>query len=163
MAAYNYEMNDLSAYFTNGSDCANAFWWDFGDGYYSDLENPWHMYDSAGTYQVCLTAIDTGTLRSDTACQVLDLYVGVDEYSSGMVALYPNPCNDRLSLECRGEVRSARLGIYNSLGALVLCEKIQVGNGRRTELNLDLPSGLYLAVGFDDKGTMFSKRLVVSR
>lgn len=43
-------------YFTNCSQDAYDYFWDFGDGYSSTLEHPSHIYDEPGTYQVRLTA-----------------------------------------------------------------------------------------------------------
>jgi PKD repeat protein len=44
----------LTVYFTDVSLHTSIFFWEFGDGYYSDLQNPLHSYDSAGYYNVCL-------------------------------------------------------------------------------------------------------------
>ena len=41
--------------------------WQFGDGTSSSLQNPTHVYATAGTYQVCLTAT-SGLACTDTAC-----------------------------------------------------------------------------------------------
>jgi len=35
-----------------------TWWWDFGDGYYSDLQNPKHRYNTIGNYTVSLTVTD---------------------------------------------------------------------------------------------------------
>jgi PKD repeat protein len=45
-----------SAQFTDqSSDCANTWLWDFGDGFTSTLQNPSHVYATAGLYTVSLT------------------------------------------------------------------------------------------------------------
>jgi uncharacterized protein (TIGR02145 family) len=46
--------------FTNTSEYATAYSWDFGDGNISDLENPFHSFTVAGTYTVSLTATGEG-------------------------------------------------------------------------------------------------------
>jgi PKD repeat protein len=43
--------------FTNTSENASHYQWDFGDGNYAITQNPTHSYDSSGTYTVTLTAI----------------------------------------------------------------------------------------------------------
>ncbi|HEX2921040.1 MAG TPA: PKD domain-containing protein [Bacteroidales bacterium] len=43
-------------YFENQSTDAVSYEWDFGDGYGSDEANPFHIYDSNGTFRVTLTA-----------------------------------------------------------------------------------------------------------
>ncbi len=48
--------NFLEVTFTNFSQNATSYSWDFGDGNSSTEENPVHTYDMAGTYTVELTA-----------------------------------------------------------------------------------------------------------
>ncbi|MCS7029327.1 MAG: PKD domain-containing protein [Bacteroidia bacterium] len=42
--------------FTNNSTLADAFEWNFGDGYTSTVSNPTHTYTSAGKYKITLKA-----------------------------------------------------------------------------------------------------------
>ncbi len=56
---------DAAIEFTNTSENATYYIWNFGDGNASSDENPSHTYDSAGTYTVSLIAI--GGSSSDTA------------------------------------------------------------------------------------------------
>ena len=54
---YTYEIfNDNEVHFTNSSELATTYYWDFDDGEDSDEENPIHTYTSDGTYQVTLYA-----------------------------------------------------------------------------------------------------------
>ncbi len=68
-AAFEVATTDLEAdaaiEFTNNSENANYYVWNFGDGEASSDENPSHTYDAAGTYEVSLIAI--GGSSSDTA------------------------------------------------------------------------------------------------
>jgi PKD repeat protein len=43
--------------------------WDFGDGETSSEMYPYHIYDTEGTYNVCLTVSDADGLCSDSYCQ----------------------------------------------------------------------------------------------
>ncbi|MBN1811580.1 MAG: PKD domain-containing protein, partial [Anaerolineae bacterium] len=54
----------LTVTFTNNSWAASTYLWDFGDGITSTLENPVHVYATAGVYTVTLTA--SGPIASDT-------------------------------------------------------------------------------------------------
>lgn len=58
VAGYTAEVDRSTVAFTNTSDNANSFQWDFGDGNSSTEENPVHVYDAKGTYVVKLTASD---------------------------------------------------------------------------------------------------------
>jgi uncharacterized repeat protein (TIGR01451 family) len=55
-AGFSYSAVDLTVTFTNTSSNADAYWWDFGDGITSTLENPVHTYAAGGTYIVTLFA-----------------------------------------------------------------------------------------------------------
>ena len=45
--------------------------WSFGDGSSSTSQNPYHQYNSAGPYTVCLTISDSASGCSDTFCRVV--------------------------------------------------------------------------------------------
>ncbi len=71
VAGFTYTIDELSVYFQDTSNMASEFYWDFGDGYFSNLANPWHAYQAAGTYQVCLTTWNS--CGSDTVCEMIDV------------------------------------------------------------------------------------------
>jgi len=87
-------------YFTNNSNNANRFEWDFGDGYISNEANPSHIFTATGTVEVILTVISKNGLE-DQASITLDimiptlLEIEVLEYFDGYpvtdasVILYP--------------------------------------------------------------------------
>lgn len=52
--------------FENSSLYASSYYWDFGDGFFSTLENPEHTFPGPGEYVVCLTA--TNAVGSDEYC-----------------------------------------------------------------------------------------------
>lgn len=51
--------------FTNQSTNAVSYQWDFGDGNSSTTASPKHTYETAGTYQVKLTATSAGSLTDE--------------------------------------------------------------------------------------------------
>ncbi len=54
-------------FFSDSSSHASLWWWDFGDGYYSTVQNPQHVYEQTGIYQVCLRVQDS--CGSDSICK----------------------------------------------------------------------------------------------
>lgn len=59
VASFQYEISEtnfLEVKFTNFSQNATSYLWDFGDGETSTEANPAHVYDEANTYNVKLTA-----------------------------------------------------------------------------------------------------------
>lgn len=60
--------NGLTSFFFNRSTGNGlTYRWSFGDGKSSTLPNPLHTYSTAGTYWVCLYALDSGVV-CDTFC-----------------------------------------------------------------------------------------------
>jgi len=57
-------------YFYNSSFNADRYEWDFGDGYMSNDENPFHAYSAPGNYMVTLTAISIKGLSSQTSAYI---------------------------------------------------------------------------------------------
>lgn len=67
-APYNAVFNNISA---GGSQ----FTWDFGDGSTSTEVSPAHLYTTAGTYTITLTAVDSATCNiSDTKSYTITVY-----------------------------------------------------------------------------------------
>lgn len=64
----------LNVYFGAGSSTGSItnYYWSFGDGSTSTLQNPQHTYSSGGTYNVCLTALFVGGCV-DTVCTTITL------------------------------------------------------------------------------------------
>lgn len=87
-AAYDYmanPVNPLEIQFTDlstGSDITNWLW-TFGDGYESNEQNPVHVYNSQGIYNVCLmiTSAQNGTFPC------------YDIHCSSITVEAPPPCN----------------------------------------------------------------------
>ncbi|MDW8392893.1 MAG: PKD domain-containing protein [Chitinophagales bacterium] len=65
-ALFSVSTNELQADFLDLSVLAQAWQWDFGDGTTSTDEHPSHIYSDPGTYNVCLTAINS--CSADTFC-----------------------------------------------------------------------------------------------
>ncbi len=70
-ASFTYQITSFPAIwtFTSTSTGGNSYFWDFGDGNTSALQNPSHSYLNNGNYWVCLTIIDSNTSCIDSICQ----------------------------------------------------------------------------------------------
>jgi acetyl esterase/lipase len=53
-ALFDYSILGLQVYFSDNSQDAISWYWNFGDGQSENLQNPVHTYDSSGTYKVHL-------------------------------------------------------------------------------------------------------------
>ncbi|MGC9025467.1 MAG: PKD domain-containing protein, partial [Chloroflexia bacterium] len=88
-AAFTYTTSGLVVTFTNASQNATSYLWDFGDGITSTLSNPVHTYASGGTYTVTLTA--TGPCGRDTAVQVVRISLCVEPSGADFTFAPPTP------------------------------------------------------------------------
>lgn len=71
-AAYTQNSNLLQASFADQSAFGPRTWyWDFGDGDTSTLQNPIHNYDTAGVYPVCMIA--SNECEPDTICHTVTI------------------------------------------------------------------------------------------
>ena len=78
-ASFDLDTNEgcvpLTVNFTNTSTGGNQYYWNFGDGYSSNEENPQHIYGESGVFNVQLVVTGDG---------------GTDSYES-MVTVHPSP------------------------------------------------------------------------
>ncbi len=78
LAYFEYEAEPASGTTVNFNDLSTGsptiWFWDFGDGDFSEEQDPVHIYGSEGFYQVCLFIEDTTGFCYDLYCQ--QIYVG---------------------------------------------------------------------------------------
>ena len=60
--------------FNNLSQNATSYSWDFGDGYYSNQENPTKIYEQEGIYTVSLTAISDSGSHSISKANSIEVF-----------------------------------------------------------------------------------------
>ncbi len=96
LASYSYVTTYPTVDFTDASQNAASYSWNFGDGSPLDnTPNPSHTYSTFGTYQVCLTITDTcgGTnihCKSISVCPALiPVSLGSDVTACGSTILSP--------------------------------------------------------------------------
>lgn len=108
----------------------------------------WIKSDGTGTggvYQGCeIYWTDSNTISADPQEYVINLVgfettLGVTDYLSELIKIYPNPTNDRLRLEIPAHLTMTEAGLYDVRGGLL---DVPI-SGR--ELDLDgLPIGVYI-------------------
>lgn len=147
--------------FTNTSQNANSYFWDFGDGNYSTDINPVHIYQFCGTtYNVSLTAYNS--------CKV-DLFQkeimvpcnGINEITDkGLVEIFPNPASNILHI------------IFNESLSNIDCNFILYdGNGieiikgcfrkSKNSINLpEIPDGFYF-IQLNVNGKIVNKKIQI--
>jgi len=130
--------------FTDTSHNATSWYWDFGDGYFSTVQNPKHAFFVDDTVQVCLTV--TGGCGSDTYCQTFkpSLTSVNQNLFENEIYLYPNPATNRVFIMSKG-VKPGHLtaDIYNALGMVINKVDFNNADGEKSFDVSGLSSGVY--------------------
>ena len=171
-ADFAYNGSDLTVEFANTSINATSYLWDFGDGNTSTENNPIHVYSSAGTYMVNLSAIHIDCVH-DTMHEVMVPLVGLEENGLGeSIQIYPNPGTDATHLRYQIHDPSTSLGTGSRY---LICDLYSI-EGNRVERLLDekqmpgehvleidvsrLPAGVYF-VRIQAGAELVVKKLIV--
>ncbi|MCB9265165.1 MAG: PKD domain-containing protein [Lewinellaceae bacterium] len=98
--AFTFELDGLTATFTNLSANATDFTWNFGDGTTSNEENPVHTFPGPGNYDVTLNASNQGECTRANGQNVFIQPNAAEEYSLPKdVLFFPNPTSGELRLQ----------------------------------------------------------------
>jgi hypothetical protein len=91
ISAFTFNATGLSMVFSDQSVGTVTNWfWDFGDGNTSTLQNPTHTYAANGQYTVCLTAFNNNC--GQQSCILISALVGIDNaLTIPGLTVFPNP------------------------------------------------------------------------
>jgi len=127
ISLFNYKDSLLSVSFSDSSTSATNWFWDFGDGDTSILQNPAYTYLNSGTYTV--TLIVSNVCGSDSSIQsILVNAVGISAPVMNQIKLYPNLLSkdDFIHLDISGDDK-VRFEIYNMLGDKLIHQTFMPG------------------------------------
>ncbi len=105
---------------TNGT--VDTWFWNFGDGGNSAVQNPVHQYDSAGVYHVALTVSNSNGTESIIKTDFIDVLPdGIENIHANFdVAVFPNPYRGSTNIAyALAKYSTVRIDVYSSLGELV--------------------------------------------
>jgi PKD repeat protein len=145
-----------------------SWFWDFGDGNTSTLQNPTHDYGASGNYTVCL--LITGVNAAGVKCENrICLPVSVqncfkkgiinDKADASILAIYPNPANDVVNISFKmnvaGQVNISVSDVQGRIVAVMKDAYYAYGYHNIT-WNVNVHAGWYLitiktAEGIDQK------------
>jgi len=150
------EMLTFSAAGTDGA----SWFWDFGDGITSAVQNPVHSYEHGGEYEVTLTVTSSEGCKA-TSKKTLGVITGVENLSNGKLEIYPNPVTiDRLQLVVSETLSDGELKLFTSHGVLIRKESLKQG-----QQSIDvstLPNGIYI-IKIGDSSNLTTRKVVISR
>ena len=148
-ASYTHSVDSNQVWtFVPQDTTANSYWWDFGDGTFSNNMIGVHSYSFAGLYPVCLSM--TNACGVDTTCLNFEVtLVGMDEHWNPDLNVYPNPLTSVLHIENTGVNELLRIEVYDMRGVMVQFDSRPI-----SQINLErLSSGTYLLKIIQRNGT----------
>lgn len=139
VADFTFITNLLTVDFTDASQGAASWYWDFGDAATDTLQNPSHIYGSDGSYIV--TLIVTSSFGcTDTVTDTVDV-IGTDVPEAQMlkdVAIYPNPViNGSIFLDFgKGYNSATSIQIFDLVGNQIYEEHVSAFPQGKLRINL---------------------------
>lgn len=150
-----YEISGSSVQFTNQTQSATSFLWNFGDGTTSTLENPQHTYNSTGNYQVSLTT--NACSKNSTKIKSVNVQtLGTQEHKVTPIDIYPNPAQDFISIVTDRKITV--ISFTDAAGRMLRYRLEKTGSGYTIPLN-HLSSGVYL-LKYKAGETEFTKKIL---
>ena len=150
---------NTAIFFSNASQNASNYYWDFGNGNISSDSNPWHDYALTGTYTVMLVSSNY-ICPNDTTYQTVEVIdnVGLSQQELSEIHVYPNPFSDYIRLSGVKTEKDFSITLMDISGKIVLT-KIDFDYTKMQFSQIDfLAKGTYiLEINQDDK----SERIVL--
>lgn len=144
--------NDNSTVFGNN---ASSWFWTFGDGDFSSLQNPSHTYLEPGTFTVCLI-MGTGEGCIDTICEDIVVIPAVLELPN-VVTPNGDAMNDALYFKYLEFLGTNSLKVYNRWGQVMFEQE----NYKNDWVPKDLIDGTYYYILTVENGDTFTSFLEV--
>ncbi len=148
------KLNDITFSYTGGS--YKTIEWDFDDGSTSSQTTPNHVYNSGGSYTVCVKV--TNDCGDNVYCEVLDTWpVSVSSTKSvADIDIYPNPADNVLYIE--GLTAGSSISVHDLSGRMV--HQTTATTGRIVLAIHSYAAGTYLVYLRDATGNRHVTRIV---
>jgi hypothetical protein len=144
VAAFTYNPLGFAFDFLDNSSGTSSWFWDFGDGNTSALQNPQHTYLTTGNFVVCLTASNLGGCEN-TWCDTIYAALAVEDPQFSRIKIYPNPVAEVLNLDIPPALGPLQIEIFDAQGRKVSHGQLERLSGGFLRIGMqDLPGGLYL-------------------
>lgn len=114
-AQFNYSESGGNFQFSNLSYGYDSIIWSFGDGNYSSLQNPTHIYSTTGTFIVTLVTFTDCGADTSTALVVWNP-LNIRE-TLLKISVFPNPTHDILNISSDNLISDVR--VYDGQGKLL--------------------------------------------
>lgn len=148
--------------FTNQSQHANGYTWNFGDGDFSNDVNPWHEYMATGLYTVELIAVN-GLCPNDTTTTLVEVVddLNLSDHELQGVQLYPNPASDHIMVSLSEKWKDVvTIQLIDSRSRIVQQNEYIASDAIKFELPDNVEEAVYFLRISDDNNAVTTKILV---
>ena len=157
-AGFDFTSDYMEVDFEDESYAATTWTWDFGDGGTSEEQHPTYIYETAGTYDVCLEA-NNPICGTHTICHEVTVVLdetGIIEHNLNNISIYPNPTKNRLNIQTENKITINSLLIYSLTGEIVLQESMKASQNIILDVG-HLANGVYIIELQTSEGNKVSK------
>lgn len=155
-ADFSYSDNNGGVAFTNNSQKADSYLWDFADGTTDTAANPTHVFPAQGTYNVKLIAFRHCVPDTVVKAITVNSGVGLSETVGNSIELFPNPTANYLRISGLENVESVE--IYSADGKKVF-EKTSPSVTEVIDTK-SFASGIYAVGIITNDGSILRKKLI---
>jgi PKD repeat protein len=151
----------LTVFFTNLSENADDFSWDFGDENTSIEISPSHQYMEPGVYTVSLVASNDYNSDTETKDGYIIVHgVGIDFVNEANISVYPNPGNGLFNISAIDNI-SGKVTVKILDQKANMVDQIKLNLSQPQQIDLTAQSvGIYYLL-FENNGKQFIKKVVV--
>ncbi len=156
ISIFTSEQKDNKIQFTNKSQYADTYQWNFGDMLSSDEINPLHAYSSYKTYNVSLTASRCGKISEVIESVTIEVSTDINQsFSENELIVFPNPAQSLIYL--KGSWFGKQVTFVNAVGNEF---KMQVIANNKIDIS-NLSSGIYLLkIKLNEEGVIMVKKII---
>ena len=153
--------------FTNASEGATSFLWNFADGTTDDTnESPMHVFSEVGTYTVSLTVFNADGC-SDTQTEEIivagQLISSNENYTEPLwdITLFPNPTQDKLMINfALEEAQNLSYKVVDIYGRNIINSTAQDYSNAQISVDMTkVSAGIYYVV-FENKSQQMVRKIV---
>lgn len=154
-AGFNFASKESTVYFYANCQHTTHYFWDFGDGEYSNQKNPVHHYSSTGSYTATLTA--TNKSGKSIASNIVEVITqSITSNNEQTLSVYPNPTSGIFNITIPNQTE-IQLQIFDMFGRMVFYHH----NITSSKFDMrNLAKGMYL-IKCKSGNKEYSKKLII--
>jgi len=141
LADYSWTANSLSVNYSDTSTGSLAWWWDFGDGTYSNSQNPNHTYYTAGTYQVKLYVENNIKSWDEITKTVVVNSLSNNQQTVHNFSVVPNPTTNSIFVNWKSNFDLIQYQISDIAGKIISSSSLS-NNANEIPMN-NYSNGMY--------------------